>query len=114
MTAMFKKEKEAVNSEIKNDKKIEKKVDTTNIEKKKETTSEKKSKTSTAKKPRKKRERKKEELYLQIFGSEYDLRKILEEIREETKSATDLKIYLKPEEKMIYYVADGVKGEKKL
>ena len=113
MTAMFKTEKETVNSEIQNDKK----VDTTNMEKKKETISEKKSKTSTTKKSRKKRERKKErkeEIYLQSFGEEYDLRKILEEIREETKSATDLKIYLKPEERMVYYVADGVKGEKKL
>jgi len=81
------------------------------VEKKKEkTTSEKvveKMKEEIPKKKRKKR-LKKNELYLEIGDTQFDLRKVEEEIREKHPNATELQIYVKPEDCMIYYVVDGI------
>ena len=54
---------------------------------------------------------KKEELYLQVNGMQYDIGKYIEKIKEIHPDMKELQIYVKPEDQMVYYVADNVHGK---
>lgn len=64
------------------------------------------------KKTRKTRKKlKKEELYLQVNGMQYDVGKYIEKIKEIHPDMKELQVYVKPEDQMVYYVADNVHGK---
>lgn len=54
---------------------------------------------------------KKEELYLQVNGMQYDIGKYIEKIKEIHPDMKELQIYVKPEDQMVYYVADNIHGK---
>ena len=64
-------------------------------------------------KPKRKRKKKlkKDDLYLQINGMQYDIGKYVRQIKEENPDIRELSVYVKPEDGMIYYVADDVHGK---
>ena len=66
-------------------------------------------KTKRTRKTRKKF--KKEELYLQVNGMQYDIGKYIEKIKEIHPDIKELQIYVKPEDQMVYYVADNIHGK---
>ena len=55
-----------------------------------------------------KKKLKKEELYLQVNGMQYDIKKYVDKIKEKQPDITELSIYIKPEDQMVYYVADHI------
>lgn len=55
-----------------------------------------------------KKKLKKEELYLQINGMQYDVKKYVDKIKEKHPDISELSIYIKPEDNMVYYVADHI------
>lgn len=64
-------------------------------------------------KPKRKRKKKlkKDDLFLQINGMQYDIGKYVRKIKEENPDISELSVYVKPEDGMIYYVADNVHGK---
>ena len=64
-------------------------------------------------KPKRKRKKKlkKDDLFLQINGMQYDIGKYVRKIKEENPNISELSVYVKPEDNMIYYVADNVHGK---
>lgn len=55
-----------------------------------------------------KKKLKKEEVYLQINGMQYDVKKYVDKIKEKHPDISELSIYIKPEDNMVYYVADHI------
>ena len=55
-----------------------------------------------------KKKLKKEEVYLQINGMQYDVKKYVDKIKEKHPDITELSIYIKPEDNMVYYVSDHI------
>ena len=55
-----------------------------------------------------KKKLKKEEVYLQINGMQYDVKKYVDKIKEKHPDISELSIYIKPEDNMVYYVADYI------
>ena len=64
-------------------------------------------------KPKRKRKKKlkKDNLYLQVNGMQYDIGKYVRQIKEENPNICELSVYIKPEDGMIYYVADDIHGK---
>lgn len=54
---------------------------------------------------------KKEDLYLQVNGMQYDIGKYIGKIKETHPDMKELQVYVKPEDHMVYYVADNVHGK---
>ena len=55
-----------------------------------------------------KKKLKKEEVYLQVNGMQYDIKKYVDKIKEKHPDISELSIYIKPEDNMVYYVADYI------
>ena len=54
-----------------------------------------------------KKKLKKEEVYLQVNGMQYDIKKYVDKIKEKHPDISELSIYIKPEESAAYYVVNG-------
>lgn len=71
-------------------------------------------KKTTAKKTAAKKAEKRETVYIQCAGQEFELASIMEKVKAATKSlraVKEISIYVKPEENRAYYVAKKTKGE---